>query len=130
LSARFAGKTVLVTGASTGIGLGIATGFAEAGANVALAARSADRLEAAAAALRARGLIAQAFPVDVASAASVQTLCKEVAERFGGLDILCANAGIYPVTRLEDITEAEWDQVLACKQHCPICAPAAPDAWC
>lgn len=112
MSARFAGKTVLVTGASSGIGLGIATGFAEAGANVALAARSADRLEAAAASLRARGLIAQAFAVDVASAAAVQTLCKKVAASFGGLDILCANAGIYPVTRLEDITEAEWDQVL------------------
>jgi len=112
LSGRFAGKTVLVTGASTGIGLGIATGFAEAGANVSLAARSADRLEEAAAALRARGLIAQAFTVDVASAAAVQALCKDVAASFGGLDILCANAGIYPVTRLEDITEAEWDQVL------------------
>jgi len=112
LSARFAGKTVLVTGASSGIGLGIATGFAEAGANVALAARSVDRLEAAAAALRASGLIAQAFPVDVASVASVQTLCKDVASRFGGLDILCANAGIYPVATIEELTEGQWDEVM------------------
>jgi len=102
---NFAGKTVLVTGASTGIGLGIAAGFAEAGANVAMTARGADRLEQAAAGLRARGFSAQAFPVDVADRAAVQGMCEAVAAAFGGIDVLCANAGIYPVTRLEDLGE-------------------------
>jgi len=108
----FVGKTVLVTGASTGIGLGIAAGFAEAGANVAMTARGADRLEQAAAGLRARGFSAEAFPVDVADRAAVQAMCAAVAAAFGGIDVLCANAGIYPVTRLEDLGEAEWDEVM------------------
>ncbi len=108
----FSGRTVIVTGASTGIGLGIARGFAEAGANVAMAARGAERLEAAAGTLRGEGFRVQAFPVDVASLASVHALCAAVAAAFGGIDILCANAGVYPLAPLAELTEAQWDEVM------------------
>jgi 3-oxoacyl-[acyl-carrier protein] reductase len=108
----FTGRTVLVTGASTGIGLGIAQAFAQAGANVAMAARGVDRLDAAAAALRAAGYKAEAFALDVADQAAVRAVCARIAKTFGGIDILCANAGIYPVTKLDDLTGAEWDEVM------------------
>jgi 3-oxoacyl-[acyl-carrier protein] reductase len=108
----FSGKTVIVTGASTGIGLGIAAAFAKQGANVAMTARGAERLEAAAATLRDAGGSVLAYAVDVANAAEVQTICETVAGAFGGIDILCANAGIYPVASIEDLTEAQWDEVM------------------
>jgi 3-oxoacyl-[acyl-carrier protein] reductase len=109
----FTGRTVIVTGASTGIGLGIATAFAKAGANVAMAARGAERLAAAVAHLSDAGLPVLACPVDVADAQAVQTICEKIAHTFGGIDILCANAGIYPVAAIEDLTEAQWDEVMA-----------------
>jgi len=108
----FSGKTVIVTGASTGIGLGIAAAFARKGANVAMAARGAERLDAAVKTLRDSGFSVLACPVDVANAAGVQTMCETVAQTFGGIDILCANAGIYPVATIEDLTEAQWDEVM------------------
>jgi 3-oxoacyl-[acyl-carrier protein] reductase len=109
----FSGKTVIVTGASTGIGLGIATAFAEAGANVAMTARGVERLEAAVAALAARGFAVMAYAVDVADSAAVQGMCEAVAAKFGGIDVLCANAGVYPVAPIEELTEAQWDEVMA-----------------
>jgi 3-oxoacyl-[acyl-carrier protein] reductase len=109
---KFEGKSVLVTGASTGIGLGIATGFAEAGAKVAISARNAVRLKAAADALRARGLNVRDYAVDVADRLAVRQMCAAIGEDFGGLDILCANAGVYPVALLDELTEPQWDEVM------------------
>jgi 3-oxoacyl-[acyl-carrier protein] reductase len=107
------GKRVLVTGASSGIGLGIARGFARQGARVAISSRHADKLEAAAA--RLRGLDAEVHGVvaDVADAGSVRAMMAFVADTMGGLDVLCCNAGIFPSGRLDTLTEADWDQVLA-----------------
>jgi len=110
--ADFSGKTVIVTGASTGIGLGIATAFAEAGANVAMTARGAERLEAAVAALAERGFSVLGCTVDVADGQAVQKMCETVAETFGGIDVLCANAGVYPVATIDELTEAQWDEVM------------------
>src|SRR5262245_35865539 len=88
------GQTALVTGASRGIGCEIAKALAAAGANVACVARSADKLQETAEAIRAAGGTAEVFECDVSSSESVQKVVDAVVERFGKLHILVNNAGI------------------------------------
>ena len=101
-------RVVVVTGGSKGIGRGIAQVFADAGAKVAILARNADQAQAAAAEI-GHGAIGLAG--DVTSAASLKAGYADVANRLGNIDVLCANAGIFPVANLEDMTEALWDDV-------------------
>ncbi len=103
------GRSVVVTGASKGIGKGIARVFANQGARVMVVARGA---EAAAATAKELGGGAQSFSADVTDFASLQAMAKATAEAFGGIDILCANAGIFPQVKIEDMDPDEWDQVL------------------
>jgi 3-oxoacyl-[acyl-carrier protein] reductase len=103
------GRSVVVTGGSKGIGKGIARVFAGAGAKVAIVARHGDQAEAAAKEL---GHGAFGLAGDVTSLSSMESVMKQVAERNGGLDVLCANAGIFPPARLEDMTSEEWDLVV------------------
>ena len=102
------GRTVLVTGGTKGIGKGIAGVFARAGANVAIAGRDRERGEAAAQELGARYLIA-----DVANAADCERMVEETVSEFGGLDVLCANAGIFPDVKLADMSEQDIDAIFA-----------------
>ena len=102
------GRTVLVTGGTKGIGKGIAGVFARAGANVAISGRDRERGEAAAQALGARYLIA-----DVAKAADCERMVEETVREFGGLDVLCANAGIFPDVKLADIGAEDIDAIFA-----------------
>lgn len=102
------GRSVLVTGGTKGIGKGIARVFAQAGAKVAILARHLDEAEAEA---KDIGLGCMGLFGDVTSLASLEKACAEIAKRFGGLDVLCANAGMFPQAKLEDLTEAEWDMV-------------------
>ena len=88
------GSTVLITGASRGIGRRIALVLAKKGARLALTARSADELEAVAAECRALGAEAEAITADLTSPADRKTLVAKTVERFGGLDILINNAGV------------------------------------
>lgn len=104
------GKTAIVTGASRGIGKGIARRFLDRGANVVLTARTAETLEAAAAELD--GSRCLAVTADVGRAADVERLVQAAVDRFGGLDVLCHNAGIYPESRIEETSEEEWDEVI------------------
>ena len=108
-----AGKTVLVTGGSRGIGRGIALRFAEAGAEVALTYTS-SRKEAEGAVQEAgkRGRNARAYQWDAASSSGARDLVAAVADDFGRIDILINNAGIYPSSPLFDISAEEWDRVL------------------
>jgi NAD(P)-dependent dehydrogenase (short-subunit alcohol dehydrogenase family) len=108
---RLDGLSALVIGASRGIGLGIATTLCEAGARVALAARSGDSLAAAAAALGASGQGASAFTVDVRAPGAVQQLVQDVHAAFGRIDILVNCAGVNVRKPADEISEDDWDTV-------------------
>jgi 3-oxoacyl-[acyl-carrier protein] reductase len=104
------GRTVLVTGGTKGIGKGIARVFVRAGANVVVVGRGAEAGEAAAEDLGSRAAFVAA---DVGVAADCERMAAEKAERFGGIDVLCANAGVFPDAKLEDMTEDDIDAIFA-----------------
>jgi 3-oxoacyl-[acyl-carrier protein] reductase len=106
------GRVTIVTGASRGIGRGIARAFAAQGARVLIVARDGTAAEAVAQELTAKGGTASAYACDVADADGVQAMAAAAEERYGGIDILCANAGIFPAARLGKMTTAQWDEVL------------------
>ncbi|MGJ7613398.1 MULTISPECIES: 3-oxoacyl-ACP reductase FabG [unclassified Variovorax] len=106
-------KRVLVTGASSGIGLGIARGFARQGARVVISGRQADKLDAAVTGLREGDAKVHGVAADVADAASVRAMLAFTADTLGGLDVLCCNAGIFPSGRIDTLAEEDWDRVLA-----------------
>ena len=107
---NFNDQTVIVTGAGSGIGRAAALRFAELGANVAVA----DKNETAATAVAAEaGGKALAVPVDVSDSASVRAMVQTVVGNFGGIDVLCNNAGFgFPGNVLE-IDEDNWDRLMS-----------------
>lgn len=106
------GKTVLITGASKGIGRGIAKVFAKQGTNTVIVARHLEAAQGVADELKAAGYEAMGVSADVADKASLQAAVQAAVEAYGGLDILCANAGIFPSASLEEMTEEDWDTVM------------------
>jgi len=107
-------RVALVTGSSRGIGAAVATALANAGADVAV--NYHERAEAAKAVcgeIMGTGRKAVALQADVAVAADVKRMVAEVEARLGGIDILVNNAAIAHPRKMEEITEAEWDEVLA-----------------
>ncbi len=101
-------RSVVVTGGSKGIGRGIARVFAAAGAKVVITSRHGDEALAVAAET-GPGVIG--MKGDVTSRAGMEAVMAEAAARHGGLDVLCANAGIFPAATLEAMTELDWDLV-------------------
>ena len=106
------GKSVIVTGASKGIGKGIAQVFARHGAKILIVGRNGGDAEKAAEEINQNGGTASAFSADVAKWEDMTAMAEAAAERHGGIDILCANAGVYPQTKMEEMDPAEWDQVM------------------
>ena len=106
-------KSVIVTGGTKGIGRGIAKVFAALGAHVCVVGRNENDGTATAEALRRDGGSVQFCRGDVRDRADMERVAATVAAEFGGIDILCANAGIFPQTKLEELTEGEWEDVLA-----------------
>jgi NAD(P)-dependent dehydrogenase (short-subunit alcohol dehydrogenase family) len=108
------GKTAIVTGASRGIGAAIATAFADAGANVTLAARTTDEIEAIAEKIRATGRRALAVTTDVTKSDDIQACVDRTIEAFGKLDVLVNNAGgtkfMAPVL---DLRPEGWHKAIA-----------------
>ncbi|MFO0991628.1 MAG: 3-oxoacyl-ACP reductase FabG [Hyphomicrobiales bacterium] len=104
-----AGKSVVVTGSSKGIGKGIAASFAKAGCKVLVVSRHLAEAEAAAKEL---GNGASAFAADVTKLDSMEAMAKAAGDRHGGIDILCANAGVFPPHKLEEMTSEQWDLVV------------------
>jgi len=108
---RFTGKTVVVTGAASGIGLGIAERFSSEGANVVMADQHQDKLEAAAA--RLPGERTLALKVDVADAPEMERLVAAAVERFGALDVMCNNAGIATEGDAVELSLDDWNKTIA-----------------
>ena len=113
MNLRSDGKIAIVTGASRGIGRGIALALAEAGATVVCAARDLAKLEAVVAEITAAGGKAQAHGVDVASRESIDALVSDTLAAHSRIDVLVNNAGITRDNLLLRMKAAEWDDVIA-----------------
>ena len=107
-----AGRSALVTGASSGIGAATARALAGAGAAVTLAARRKDRLEALAADLRATGAQVAVQPTDMRREADVLRCFATARERFGGVDVLVNNAGLGRSAPLSSAPTEPWREML------------------
>ena len=113
MTLRADGKIAIVTGASRGIGRGIALALAEAGATVVCAARDLAKLEAVVGEISAAGGKANAHVVDVSSRESIEALISATVTAHGRIDVLVNNAGITRDTLLLRMKPADWDDVIA-----------------
>jgi 3-oxoacyl-[acyl-carrier protein] reductase len=111
VSDRMKDRVVVVTGAAMGIGRGIAGVFSSHGATVIVADRAAAEGAAAAQELSQGSGGAEYMAIDVRDQASCDGAVAAVLERHGRIDVLCSNAGKYPMSRIADMTEAEWDDI-------------------
>lgn len=120
-SFRLDGARALVTGASRGIGRAVALSLAQAGADLALSARSAEALEETAALVRKEGRTAVLVPGDFARSRAAEAVVDDAAAGLGGLDVVVHNAGLLPslpdgspaMVPLQDSAQEDWDQVLS-----------------
>lgn len=108
---RFTGQTVLITGASRGIGKGLAQRFAAEGASLVLAANE-DAVFEAAAELEKEGTKVLAERCDVTSKEQVEGLFGRAVETFGQVDVSIQNAGVITIAKLEELSEADWDKIM------------------
>lgn len=109
---NIAGKTIVITGASSGMGAAAARHLAERGAAVVLGARRADRIEALAKEIAEAGGKATAVVTDVTKREDLQRLVATAVETYGRIDVLINNAGVMPLSPLERLKVDEWDQMI------------------
>lgn len=110
MSNRFTGKSVIVTGGGSGIGRAIAEVFGTEGAKVLVADVNEDTARQTAESIKKAGGEASTFKVDVSDGREVDVMAKYAIERHGRIDVLCANAGIYPSVKIDDMSEQDWDK--------------------
>lgn len=120
------GRVAIVTGSNRGIGNAIACALAKEGANLALAARSAESLQAAAEAIAATGAKTLAVPTDVTLEGEVEILFQKTVDHFGRLDLLVNNAGAFDGGPIDELSVDAWDRVMAVNLRGPfLCTRAA-----
>lgn len=105
-------KVVIITGASSGLGEATAKRLAASGAKLMLAARREDRLKELVAGITKSGGTATYRVTDVVNRAQVQTLAKETLTTYGRIDVLINNAGLMPLSPLDQVKVEEWDQMI------------------
>ena len=105
------GKTAVVTGSTSGIGLGIAKALAEQGANIMM--NGFGEKDAAIAEVKAYGVEVEYHGADMSKPAEIEDMMKTAEKRFGGVDILVNNAGIQHVANVEDFPVDRWDAIIA-----------------
>lgn len=113
-------KVAVITGAAGGIGLGMARAFTDAGMSVVIADIDADRIETAAADLRAAGHDAIGVPTDVSELDEVQALADAAMDAHGRVDVLCNNAGAAVFAKLFNVTVDDWEWTLGVDLWGPI----------
>lgn len=112
-SMRLDGRIALVTGGGRGLGLALALALAEAGADVALASRTKDELESAAALVRQRGRRAHVISTDVGRVEEVRAMVGQTVEHYGRIDILVNAAGVNYRRPMDTFSEEDWDRLMA-----------------
>jgi 3-oxoacyl-[acyl-carrier protein] reductase len=107
-----AGKVALVTGSTRGIGRGIAGTLGSAGAKIIVSGRQDNAVQAVCEELNASGIEAWGANCDIRSTEEVASLVERALERFGTIDVICQNAGIYPEAPIREMTREQWDEVI------------------
>ena len=123
---KLIGQIAVITGANQGIGKGIARALAKEGCRLAICARNAEKLAAAADELRGEGAEVLAMPADVSQEADVVAFFDAIAKQFGRVDILVNNAGAFDGGRIDELTMEAWNNVIgACLTGTFLCSREA-----
>ncbi|MBB5645634.1 SDR family oxidoreductase [Pedobacter cryoconitis] len=112
MNTNISGKVIVITGASSGIGLATAKKLSEQGAIVSLGARRMDKLEELVRAIETNGGQAIARRTDVSNRIDLENLVKDTVQEFGKVDVIVNNAGVMPLSLLESLKFDEWDQMI------------------
>lgn len=110
---KLTGRSVVVTGASKGIGKGIAAGFAREGSSVLVVARGEQSAERTVEEIRSFGGKAEFIVSDISNSKGCKLVIERAIELHGGVDVICANAGIFPERRLKEMDEGDLTEIFA-----------------